>query len=254
MSELIDKLERASKGAAQPLGFGGAARRERIAPILLLAAVDSRNGAQAQAVAEAGLDAAIVDGAAASPHPLQDVTLGVWFDQAQLADPDGADFQVFSSDATPLAALAGDERTLIMEIDPDIDNTLLRSLDSLPVDAFIVRLLDAGGLTVRQLMQLGRVRGATSRWLIAHIPALPSREEAELLRDAGVGAALISAAGVSADDLRKTREMLLDLPRESARKKRRERSAVALPRVAESAAPAPPPSAPDDDDDDWDDD
>ena len=38
MGKLTDKLERAEKGAGQPLGFGGAAKRESIAPVLLLGA------------------------------------------------------------------------------------------------------------------------------------------------------------------------------------------------------------------------
>ncbi len=257
MSALIDKLERASRGAGQPLGFGAAAKRQPVAPILLLAAVNPNDAAQAQAVAEASLDAAVVDSAPGEPIPpaaaeaLANLTLGVRFDCAQPNDPDGADFQVFSSDSTPLDALAGDERALIMEISPALDASLLRALDALPVDAFLVRLQDPDGLTVRQLMLLGRVRRATSRWLIARLSAPPSRAEAELLRDAGIRAVLVSAAGVSARDLQEAKEMLLSLPRESARKKGRDRSAATIPRPATGSA-APPPS-PDPDDDDWED-
>ena len=253
MSELIDKLERASKGAAQPLGFRGAASRERIAPILLIAAVDSGDPGQAEAAAQGGVDAAIIDPAVDGAAALNGVAFGVRLDVAQAADPDGADFQVFASDDTTLAALAGDDRTIVMDVSPDLDDHLLRALDSLPVDAFLVRLNDEGALTVRQLMRLGRVRNATSRWLLAQVAALPSKEEAELLRDAGVAAIVVSAGGLTADAIRETREMLVDIPRESARKKRRDQAAVSLPRPARGTASAPPPPEPDDDDDDWDD-
>ena len=261
MSELIDKLERAAKGASQPLGFGGAAKRERIAPILILGGVDAGDAAQAKTVVEAELDAVIVsarEGAKKadvdkSAKALKGVTCGVWFDEGQASDTDGADFQIFSSAATPIGALAGEKRTTVMQVAPELDDSLLRTIDMLPVDAFFVSLADADSLTISQLMRLGRVRGVTSRWLIAYLPALPSKEEAEQLRDVGVAAIAVSAKDLTAEAFKATREMLLDLPRESAKKKQRERGSVTLPRQSSTSAASAPPPEPDDDDDDWDD-
>ena len=258
MSELIDKLERAAKGAAQPLGFGGAARRERVAPLLLLAVVDSGVAAQAKTAVGAGVDAAIVQAASSgaasgAAKSLPGLTFGVALDAGEPKDAAGADFQVFASHDTPLAALGGDERTIVMRVAPDLDDGLLRALNTLPVDAFLVSLADADALTVGQLMRLGRVRSATSRWLIAELAALPTKEEAEQLRDAGVSAVAVSVKGVGVKALRATREMLLDLPRESEKKKQRDRGGVALGRPPRGAGAAPPSPEPDDDDDDYDD-
>ena len=261
MGKLLDKLERASRGTIQPLGFGSA-RREKVAPLLLLGAVEAGNDAQAKLVAAAELDGAIVlgnKGAKAtdvdkSAKALKDVTFGVWAEEATPSGPDGSDFQVFSSEATPAGALSGEERTTLMQVDPDLDDSLLRTIEYLPVDGFLVSLMDADSLTVRQLMRLGRVRGMTSRWLLAYLPALPTKEELEQLRDVGVSGIVVGLAGETAASLKGCRQALLELPHEAPDRKK-SRSIATLPSLA---APGPAPSRPgpepepDPDDDDWD--
>lgn len=257
MGKLTEKLERAEKGAGQPLGFGGAAKREAIAPVLLLGAVAAGDAAQAKVVAASEIDGALIAGAGSakkaaltrSVKALGETLFGVWTDEGQGEEAGGADFQVFSSDATPAGALTGEGRTLVMEAQPDLPDSLLRTLDQLPVDGFLVSL-DAP-LTVAQLMRLARVRGATSKRLFVHLGALPAKADAEQLRDAGASALVVDAAGQTADGFRETLAMLRELPPKSPRQ--RERSGATVPQPsfgAARSAPAPPP----DDDDDWDDD
>jgi hypothetical protein len=262
MGELLDKLERASRGTVQPLGFGGAAKRQKVAPILLLGAVTAGDDAQAKLAVEGGVDGAIVvarngqkqTDVQKSMKALGEVTSGVWQDEASPNDPEGSDFQVFSSDATPLGSLGGDERTNVMHVVPDLDDSLLRTLEYLPVDAFLVSLTDADKLTVGQLMRIARVRGATSRWLLAHLAMLPVKEELEQLRDAGVGGIVVDVASREAKDLQAVKETLLELSHESPNRKKHHRDAT-LPTSAmqgpePSRRPAPEPEP---DDDDWDD-
>ena len=257
MGKLVEKLEHAEKGAGQPLGFGGAAKRKSIAPLLLLGVVAAGDAAQAEAVAASEIDGALIAGAGSakkaalnsSTKALGETLFGVWTDEGEAEEVGGADFQVFSSDQTPAGALSGEGRTLVMQVQPELPDSLLRTLDLLPVDAFLVSL-DAS-LTVAQLMRLARVRGATSRRLLVHLGALPAKADAEQLRDAGVSALVVDAAGQTADAFRETLAMLRDLPRKSPRQ--RERSGVTVPQLsfgAARSAPTPPP----DDDDDWDDD
>ena len=258
MGKLLEKLERAEKGAGQPLGFGGAAKRESIAPVLLLGAAAAGDAAQVGVVTASGIDGALLAvGSAkktavnASVKALGDTLFGVWTDEGQAEEPHGADFQVFSSDATPAGALTGEGRTLVMEVQPELPDSLLRTIDQLPVDAFLVSV-DAP-LTVAQLMRLARVRGATSKRLLVHLGALPAKADAEQLRDAGASALIVDAAGQSADAFRETLAMLRELPHKSPRQRDRERSGATVPQPSFGAArPAPPP--PPDDDDDWDDD
>lgn len=258
MSQLIDKLEQAASGASQPLGFG-TARREQIAAILLLGAVEAGNTAQAKLVIDAGMDAAIVLGSKPakkadinkSAKALKDHIFGVWQEEAPAKDAAGSDFQVFSSDATPIGSLAGEERTNVMHVVPELDDSLLRTIDQLPVDAFLVSLADAASLTVSQLMRLARVRGVTSRWVLVQLAALPTKEELELLRDAGVGGIVVVVDGLSASDIQACKQALLELPREP-RDHGKGHSFATVPQMGANApdrrAPEPEP-----DDDDWED-
>jgi hypothetical protein len=258
MSELIDKLERAARGTVQPLGFGGAAKREKVAPLLLLGAVTASDVAQAAMVAGAAIDGAIVVRGQATKaavekttKTLKDITVGVWVEEGQAKDFKDSDFQVFSSVATPIGSIAGEDRTTVMQVAPELDDDLLRTIDMLPVDAFLVSLADAGSLTISQLMRLGRVRGVTSGWLLVHLSSLPTKDEAEQLRDAGVAGVIVDAHGQSVDALKAAHAMLLDLPQESAKKKDRDRPSASVPRVSGESGRQVEPEP---DEDDWDDD
>ena len=260
MGKLLEKLERAERGASQPLGFGGAAKRESVAPVLLLGAVAAGDAAQAEAVRASEIDGALIAGASgakkaalsASAKALGETLFGVWTDEGEEEEAAGADFQVFASDATPAGALAGDGRTLVMQAQLDLPDSLLRTLDLLPLDAFLVAL--DMPLTVAQLMRLARVRAATSRRLLVHLAALPAKADAEQLRDIGVSVIVVDAAGQSADALRETHAMLCELPPRSPRQRQRDRSGATVPQPSFGGARAAPAPSPDDDDDDWDDD
>ena len=259
MGELLDKLERASKGAVQPLGFGASTKRVKLAPMLLIGALNPGDAAQAKLAADPSLDAVIVTAGAATASALDkaikganSTTAGVWRDQAAAEDPEGVDFQVFSSEATPIGALSGDKRTNIMQVVPEWEDSQLRTIELLPVDGFLVSLKDSDALTVSQLMRLARVRGVTSRWLLAHLAVLPTRAELEQLREVGVSAIVVDLAGRTADDLKTCRDALLDLPRESKRRDR-QRNVATLPSggfQAPGPGRRPPEPEPDDDDDD----
>ncbi len=260
MSELLDKLEKASRGSVQQLGFG-ATKRENVAPMLLLGAVDAGNDSQAKLVKDAGLDAAIVKGLKPakkddidkSSKTLSKVTFGVWQDEAQAKDPAGSDFQVFSAESTPIGSLSGEKRTIVMQVVPELNDSLLRTIDQLPVDAFLVSLADAESLTVAQLMRLARVRGVTSNWILAHLVSLPSQEELEQLHDIGVGGIIVDMAGKTAAALKACLKAMSELSHEQPA--RRKGHAVAtLPSVSVPGAPSRPAPEPEpDDDDDWDD-
>ena len=262
MGQLLDKLEQASRGASQPLGFGRGPARPKIAPLLLLGAVDPGDNAQTKLAGEADLDAVIV--LASKPAKKADIdravkalkqtTIGVWREEAQPGGHPDADFQVFSSEATPIGALGGEDRTNVMQIVPEADDSLLRTIEYLPVDAFLVSLTDADSLTVSQLMRLGRVRGVTSRWLLAQLSTLPTKDELEQLREVGVAGIIIGLAGRTAAELSACREALLELPHQQPERQRRRATATLPSPSAPAAAPERRRREPDPDDDDWDDD
>jgi hypothetical protein len=258
MGALLDKLDRASRGASRPLGFGSAAQEEQVAPVLLLGVVDAGDEAAAKLAAEARVDAVLVRAEdakkadlAATHKALGGLLHGLWREQATADGPQG-DFQVFSSDETPMAALGGEERTNVMAVSPEVPDELLRTLDLLPVDAFLVSLTDVDALNVRQLMRLGRVRGVTSRWLFAELAALPSKEELEQLRDVGVAAVAVALKGQTAETLAAARTMLAELPREQP-ERTKSRSVATVPQVSGALPGGRPAPEPEPDDEDYDD-
>lgn len=256
MGELQDKLERASKGAVRSMGFGAGAK-QRVAPMLLIGLVEGADAVQAKLAADTKLDAAILrPGSTAKKADLDKAskalgkaTSGIWSDEASGNAADGIDFQVFSSDTTPISALGGEDTATLMQVVPELDDSLLRTIDLLPVDGFLVSLADADKLTVAQLMRLARVRSVTSRHLFAQLKAIPSKEELEQLRDVGVAAIILDLAGQTAKSLNALREMMQDLPARSPERDKG-RSVATLPSISMpgSAAPAEP-----DDDEEWED-
>jgi hypothetical protein len=253
MGQLIDKLERTRRGYTQPFGFsGGGSKREKNPPILLLGAVQPGSDSDAKRVTEAELDGAVVAARGAkksdAPKSLKDQTWGLWVEEALKDDPEGADFQVFSSDATSLGALSGDKRTTVMQVNPDLDDSLLRTINDLPVSAFLVSLADASALTLRQMMRIARVRGVTSKWLLVHVTQLPNKDELTIFRDAGVNGIIVNVADHSTDALKACRETLLDLPKPD--NKRKNGAIAMLPRVEGARQQPGRRTEPDPDDDD----
>jgi hypothetical protein len=262
MGNLLDKFERASKGTVQPLGFGAAAKREKVAPMLLIGAIDAGDSPQAKLAIDAGLDAVIIAGkATAKKSAIQGSIkaangriIGVWQDEASENLPAGVDFQVFSSRSSPIGALGGENRTNVMQVVPELEDGLLKTIEHLPVDVFLVSLADAEMLTVSQLMRLARVRGVTSRWLLAHLAKLPTKAELEQLREAGVSGIVVDLANQDLAGLTECLAVLLELPHDIP--KRNKHSNVATLPSAGLHTPAParsPEPEPDDDDDEWED-
>ena len=169
MGKLTEKLERAEKGAGQPLGFGGAAKRESVAPVLLLGAVAAGYATQAEAVTASGIDGALITGAGSatkaalgkSTKALGETLFGVWTDEGQAEEAGGVDFQVFSSDETPAGALTGEGRTLIMQVQPELPDSLLRTVVG---HAAHRRSVDAAGPCARRDVEAApRALGRSAR-------------------------------------------------------------------------------------------
>jgi hypothetical protein len=262
MGDLLDKFERASKGTVQPLGFGGASKREKVAPMLLLGAIDAGDDAQAKLAVDAGLDAVIVAGRGVAKKADVDrsiksskgLTVGVWVDEAAASNPAGSDFQVFSSVATPIGSLGGENRTNVMHVVPELEDGLLKTIEHLPVDVFLVSLADADKLTISQLMRLARVRGVTSRWLLAHLATLPTQAELEQLREAGIAGIVVDLAKQDAKGLKECMAALLELPHEIP-ERNKHRNVAMLPTTGlRAAAPARRAEPEPDDEDEWEDD
>ena len=244
MGKLLDMLERASSGVGHSMGFSAINRGEKVPPMLLLGCAGGDADAAAKHIVEAGLDGALlaVDSAgkraqaAATRKTLEGMAWGVWQSEAGPQPEEGADFEVFSSDETPLSVLNSEEHTAIMQVSPELDDALLRCIEDVPVDAFLVSVADAPSLTVRQLMRIARVRSVVSKYLLVHLAALPSKEDMARLRDVGVDAMVVDVASHSVDALKACHVELQELSH-SAPQRRRDRPSPLLPPVNLAAGP-----------------
>jgi len=98
------------------------------------------------------------------------------------------------------------------------------------------------------------VRGATSRWLLAHLGKLPTQAELQQLREAGVAGIVVDLASQDAAGLKECMAALLELPHEVP-ERNKHRNVATLPSAGlRTATPARRTEPEPDDDDDWEDD
>ena len=257
MGKLLEMLEQASRGVVQPLGFARS-RKEKVPPLLLLGCAKFGDGDAVSRVVEAGFHALVWTGAesvkegqwASSAKGLNNLVWGTWKKDLDATTIGGVDFEVFSSEETPIGSFEDEdeERTVVMEVAPELDESALRTLEDLPVDVIMVSLVDAPALTVRQLMRIARVRGFNSKYLLLHLAMLPSKEELGVLREAGVSGLVVNAADHAVGELKAFRARLEELP-SAAPHRRNEKRIATLPPLRMSPRPAHQEEEDDDDDD-----
>ena len=246
MSKLVEKLERINEGRGQPLGFGAAANRAKILPMVLIAALPERDAGKAAATA-AGVDAILITGAApkkASEMP--DIPWGVSLDSVTREDLErlvekGCDFVVFSAAGSQAAALNVERIGKVLRIDASLDENLARSISRLPVDAVFLHQVggDEGAITVEQLMVYERLAGGAGKHLIAAVPPGLPVDDIEILWGLGVQSIVVDlAVSDPAERLSQIREALEKLP--AKRRKPAMRLAASLP-VTSSMPGAEPP-------------
>lgn len=229
MSQLLDKLDRAGDRFIQPLGFGGAAKREPVSPILVLGAIEVGQSDSVAKANTAALDGAVIIATEKTTKAALDKTsklvnslmFGVWGDSPQPKEIKGADFEIFSSSSTPLTSLSANERTFVMSIDLELDEGLIRAIDLLPVCAFIIQIPEVKALTINHLLQIGRVSTATSKPIFLHLTSIPLAGDLKDLKDAGIAALVINLQNNSAKEFSELRESLLNLPQKTLDKDRR---------------------------------
>ncbi len=253
MSKFLGKLEKISRGVTTPLGFGNAARPEKVASMALVGMISGTKKATEKAalLAKIGADGALIDGIDIDEVPddftkaLDKVPWGIRMQgleakHATTCKEKGCDFLAFEPDKAALTALEDEDTGYVLCIEPDMDEKFLRAIEDLPID---VVLLSAKAmeppLTVQDLITISSVRGAFSKYLLLDVPGDLSTGELEGLRNIGVDGLVVNASSLSAKALEELRDRLLALPKK-ARNRSTKPDAV-LPRGAygfQSASPA----------------
>lgn len=206
MSKLADKIRKAARLDAQPLGFVTARVAKEATMLLGGIAADARAAAE---LAAHGADfviltkAADVDGASAA------AITGAVIEgdaDAKAYKEGGFDFVVFDPDKTSSTAVLEEEIGYVMIVPKDASDTDLRSIEAFQLDAIHVGEIK-GTLTVRRQIELRRLFGLTRKPLLAVVPADISVPMLQALRDTNVIAVAVEGAP-SIERLRKTIDAL----------------------------------------------
>jgi hypothetical protein len=210
MSKLADKIRRVTAGESTPMGFG-AGQRGKPPGLLLVAEV--REAAQEGALLEAGADAIVagpkvkLDRAGAGR--LRGLSLLDPGAESDTAEEPEVDFVLVSTD-TPATVLAWEKPGLVLEVDANAEDSALRPISALPVEAVLFDLPGDGPLTLGRLMTVQRVAQFAQRPALVGLGAGQGPELARVLRDGGVAGVLLRRA--TSESVRAWRAALDALP------------------------------------------
>jgi len=252
MSQLIEKFQKASSGASQPLGFRTARPVAPVPKLLLIAglkgAVPAKPGdliAGADAVLVRTTDEPSEKALRKMAESLAKIPWGLYVEDAgngliEKAGESGPDFVVFPT-AGRVASIIKDKKLgKILEVDSAMDDGLLRAINDLPVDAVLISDgPENGPLLWHQLMIFQHLANLFPKPLIIPTPVDLSADEVKALWEAGVDGILVAVDAEKPEGFKELRKSIDELPPRTGRTGHR--TQVVLPRAAAEGRPAPPP-------------
>ena len=243
MSKYGDKVRRTQRPQVVPIGFRAVRPARNLALLLTVFLKDADASAAAKA-AETGADALLVrtkkvdvDTLKALVEAAGEMPCGVWPEKLEREMVDdlkaaGVDFAVFESEGTPACALLDHKLGYVLQLAAPKDDTSLRVIDSLPLDALFLPEWK-GPLTVEGQLELRRTVGLARKLLVLPVPLSIEAGELECLRDSGVASLLLDGGEKDVwDVLPSIRKMIEELP--SPRRKEPTLEAI-LPRARAAA-------------------
>ncbi len=252
MSRLIDKFHKAAQSSAPPMGFrtSRSAAPEPGLLIIVSVAPDAIKNTDDISNASGALvrpDSSPVTAASIKEivEAMPDIPVGLYLEDAddkEVAAMTGAgcDFLVFPASSRISATPADKKPGRILQVDSSMDDSLLRAINSLPVDAVMVAdTFEGGALVWHELMIFQHLANMLAKPPIINIPPNITEAELKALWEAGADAVVVEASAMKAGGLKKLRETIGKLPPRSKRK--RGKIDALLPRTGgESGAVTPP--------------
>ena len=230
MSKLADKIRKALRYEAQPIGFMAARTAPDPTMVLCGLAKDAKDAAE---LARRGADAVIIGagGRGARPEGAAEAAIaGAWIegdaDAAQYKDA-GFDFVAFDPDRTASTAVLAEGIGYVVALPKDASDNDLRALESFQLDAIDIGRIE-GSLTVRRQMELRRIFGLTRKPLLAHIAGDTSGPALQALRDTNV----LLVASEDPSDIEKLRAAIDALPPRQRRRDDPDRPTPLVPAAA----------------------
>ena len=239
MSKLSDAIRRAGRPTPAPLGFGFGPKTAVATPPTLLCIVrlDANEAGKAEDAAKKGADALIIEGGDAGKvndfaKKAPGLVLGV---RPQKTERDqiaglreaGADFVVLDAESGMADSLLEENIGFVLLSRGDTDDTRLRILADLNLDALIPPPPD-GSLTIERLLELRRVSALGRTPLFVEVSADSEASPLQALRESGVAGVIVEGSALG--KLGKLRDAIASLPVRG--KKREERSEATIPAAA----------------------
>lgn len=246
MSKLQEKIKRAGTTSPAPIGFTAAAARQP--DPTMLTAVRVRDAGGIGAAAEKGADVILIE--KADPGKLKkeaekagEASIGVLLDSASREDvaalrDAGADFIVLDPESSRAEAALEEKIGLVVSVDPAAEDTDLRLIGDLSLDALLLPALESP-LTLKRALGLRRLAGLARTSLLVPVDAGVDASTLQVLRESGTAGAVLGEP--DAGKLDRLKETIRKLPPRG--RKREEHSDATLPAGVAHG----------DDDDDWDD-
>lgn len=230
MSKLSDRIRKTNHTEPAPMGFAPIARTSS-PTMLTLVRLAAGDAAKAADAAAKGADGVIVDGLEPKKLKGQDgkangVVFGVRLQKAERnivlsLKEAGADFAVVDIASAAADALLEENIGYVLLVPAEADDTRLRLIADLGVDALLVQA-PAQPVTVEGMLELRRIAALSRTPLLADVPADADATLLQILRDSGVAGVVIEGSALG--KLASLRERIAALP---ARGRRQEAHADA---------------------------
>lgn len=244
------------------MGFG-AARAASSAPRMLLIAVLSPESITEQLAGiqdsiSAGMIRLTKTGTAGKDLPKteksgSDIPLGCWLRESETGKKvkkigDEYDFIIFPA-ATGISAVPqGNKTGRILQVDYSMDDSMLRAVGDIPVDAVLATDAgdDGGSLAWSQLIRIQRMVNLITKPLLIPVPGSITADEVKMLWDAGVDGIIVETDTAKPERIKELRQAINDLSPRTTRK--RGKSEALLPRYGGEERPESPDE---DEEEDW---
>jgi hypothetical protein len=251
MSRLIEKFQKAAQSSAQPMGFR-TSRTSTPEPGVLL--IVSATPEDLENIGEiTNISALLIrpDNALTAKNfqkiveTFPGIPVGLYLEDTDVKEiaalaGAGCDFLVFPASSRIIASPNDKKTGMILQVESSMDDSLLRSVNSLPVDAVLAADTFTGGsLSWHELMIFQHLANTLVKPLIINLPPDVTETELKALYEAGIDGALVEASALKPDGLKKLHDIISKLPPRSTRK--RGKIDVFLPRAGGEAQPPPPP-------------
>jgi hypothetical protein len=231
MSRLRDRLRKASRVQPAPIGFAAATSRGTDPTMLCLVRLSGGEIRKAGEAVERGADGVIMEGGDAGKlKDLQGQGLaGVLMQKATrqsvaAAREAGADFVVLDLESAMAEALLEEQAGLVIALREAPDDTTLRLLGDLGLEALIVPS-PGESLSVRELLELRRTSALARTPMLTAVRVDIDGSTLQALRESGMAGVIVDAAAMG--ELSALRERILGLPPRG--RKREERGEALLP-------------------------